>query len=90
MQSAGAPLASGVFPGYCGMGIPGKEVAAMNLEVTKEDLALLKMLVSKAEVETGVEIHHARTFEYKTYLKEREKQIADLLARLNALQPGNP
>ena len=62
----------------------------MNLEVTKEDLAFLKMLVSKAQVETGVEIHHARTFEYKNYLKEREKQIAGLLARINALEPDKP
>jgi hypothetical protein len=67
-----------------------KGVETMNLEVTREDLAFLKMLVSKAEVETGVEIHHARTFEYKTYLKDREKQIAALLARIDKLLPNEP
>ena len=57
----------------------------MKLELSKEELELLTMLVSKAEVETRVEIHHAtRSFEYRDYLKQREKLIADLLAKVKA------
>ncbi len=61
----------------------------MNLEVTKEELALLEMLLSQAETETGVEIHHAkRSFQYREYLREREKQITSLLERVRRLSPG--
>lgn len=59
----------------------------MNLEVSKEDLAFIKMLVSKSEVETRVEIHHARTNDFKDYLKERDKQIQLLLGRIKTLLP---
>jgi hypothetical protein len=59
----------------------------MNLEVTKEDLAFIKMLVSKAEVETRVEIHHARSHDFKDYLKGRSKQIDELLGRIKTLLP---
>ncbi|MEW6439739.1 MAG: hypothetical protein AB1640_02285 [bacterium] len=63
----------------------------MNLEMSKSDLALLKMLLTKVEYETRVEIHHSKTFEYKDYLKQREKQIQDLLERLDRLMPeGGP
>lgn len=60
----------------------------MNLEVSNEELDLIKMLLSKAEVVTRVEIHHAtRSFEYKDYLKQRETLIASLLARVKQLSP---
>jgi hypothetical protein len=46
------------------------------------------MLLSKEEGETRVEIRHCRDFEYKNFLREREKQIGDILARIkNALAP---
>ncbi len=62
----------------------------MNLEVTKEELALLEMLLSHAETETGVEIHHARrSFQYREYLREREKQITALLGRVRRLLPDD-
>jgi len=58
----------------------------MNIDVSKEDLQLIDMLLSKAEGATAVEIHHCRVSEYKDFLKQREKHIADLLARIrNAL-----
>ncbi len=54
----------------------------MKVEFSKNDLILLDMLLSKAEVETGVEIHHCRTFEFKDYLKRREEAIGILLAKI--------
>jgi hypothetical protein len=58
----------------------------MNVEFSKEDLILLDMLLSKEEGETRVEIHHCRDSEYKNFLRGREKQIGDILARIkNAL-----
>jgi hypothetical protein len=58
----------------------------MNVELSKEDLELMNMLLAKEEVETRVEIHHCRNREYKDFLKEREKHVGDLLASVkNAL-----
>ncbi len=51
----------------------------MDVEFSREDLTLLDMLLSKAEVETRIEIHHCRIFEYKDYLKKREEAIRTLL-----------
>jgi hypothetical protein len=60
----------------------------MNLEVTKEELALLKMLLAREEVETRIEIHHARrSFEYRDYLKLRDAEIQELLAKIRKLLP---
>jgi len=60
----------------------------MNIELLKEDVQLIRMLLSKAEVETRVEIHHAHSFEYKNYLKERDKHITDLIQRLDKAAPA--
>jgi hypothetical protein len=58
----------------------------MNIDVSKEDLQLIDMLLSKAEGVTAVEIHHCKFSEYKDFLKQREKHITDLLSRIrNAL-----
>lgn len=58
----------------------------MNLELSNEELELIKMLLSKAEVVTRVEIHHAtKSFEYRDYLKQRDALIANLLARVKQL-----
>jgi len=54
----------------------------MNIDLSKEDLQLMDMLLSKAEGATAVEIHHCKFSEYKNFLKQREKHIADLLARI--------
>jgi len=60
----------------------------MKLEVSNEELDLIKMLLSKAEVVTRVEIHHAtKSFEYRDYLKQRDALIANLLARVKQLSP---
>ncbi len=60
----------------------------MNLEVSKEELALIKMLLGREELSTRIEIHHARmSFEYRDYLKTREKEIRDLLEKVKKLLP---
>ena len=49
------------------------------LEVTKEELSLLKMLLNREEVSTRIEIHHARmSFEYRDYLEGLPRQEASL------------
>ena len=60
----------------------------MTLEISKEELTLLKMLLNREEVTTRIEIHHARmSFEYRDYLKARQKEIVDLLDKINKLLP---
>jgi hypothetical protein len=54
----------------------------MNVELSKEDLKLIDMLLSKEEGMTRVEIHHCFSHDYKNFLKEREKHIGDLLKRI--------
>jgi len=55
----------------------------MNVELSRDDLMLLDMLLSKAEGTTRVEIHHLlMTVTTKAFLKERERLIGDLLARI--------
>jgi hypothetical protein len=60
----------------------------MNVELSKEELTLIRMLLKKEELMTRVEIHHARSvFEYKNYLKEREKMLDVLLERIKQFLP---
>ncbi len=60
----------------------------INLEVSKEELLLIKMLLSREEAEARIDIHHARrSFEYRDYLKMREKEIHDLLDKIRKLLP---
>ena len=58
------------------------------MEFSRDDLILLDMLLSQAEVETRVEIHHCRTYEYKDYLKKREEAIRSLLTRIQQVLAG--
>ena len=58
------------------------------MEFSKDDLTLLDMLLSQAEVETRVEIHHCRTYEFKDYLKKREEEIRSLLAKIQGALDG--
>lgn len=60
----------------------------MNLEVSREELSLIRMLLNREELTTRIEIHHARmSFEYRDYLKSREKEIQLLLEKVNKLLP---
>jgi hypothetical protein len=56
------------------------------LGLNEEELSLIRMLLSKEEVSTRVEEHHARgVFEYSAYLRDREKKIAALLRKVKDL-----
>ncbi|MFH2012646.1 MAG: hypothetical protein ABIJ37_08120 [Pseudomonadota bacterium] len=60
----------------------------MNLEVSQEEVDFLKMTLNKQEGVTRVEIHHAtKSFEYRDYLKQREKMIHNLLEKVKQLSP---
>lgn len=60
-----------------------------SLEVTQEELALLNMLLNRQEVSTRIEIHHARmSFEYRDYLKSRQKEIDELLEKVRKHLPA--
>ncbi len=56
----------------------------MNLEVSKEDLSLLKALLDKEHGVIGVQIHHCRTHDFKDLLKKSARQIESLLERISA------
>ena len=51
----------------------------MNLELSKEDLLLLKALLDKEHGVIGVQIHHCRTHDFKDILKQSAKQIESIL-----------
>jgi hypothetical protein len=56
----------------------------MNIDFSKDDLMLIDMVLSQEESETIVEIHHCKNMGYKEYLKQRNKETADLLARIKS------
>jgi hypothetical protein len=58
------------------------------LDITHEELSLLKMLLTREEVSTRIEIHHARmSFDYRDYLKARQKEIEVLLGKIRKHLP---
>jgi hypothetical protein len=57
----------------------------MNLELSKEDLEYLKLLLDREYTSTLVEMHHTKHNDYRNIVKAKEKQIEDLLARLKSL-----
>lgn len=60
----------------------------VNLEVSQEEISLIHMLLKKEELMTRIEIHHARrTFEFRDYLRQREKDIQDLLEKVQKHLP---
>jgi hypothetical protein len=56
----------------------------MNLELSKEDLLLLKALLDKEHGVIGVQIHHCRTHDFKDILKQSAKQIEALLKQIES------
>ena len=57
-----------------------------NIELSIEDLSLIRMLLRKEEVSTRIERHHARgVFEYSDYLKGREREIERLLGKIKGI-----
>lgn len=60
----------------------------INLELTKEELSLIKRLLTREEAETQIGIHHARrSHDYREHLKSRAKEIQDLLVKISTLLP---
>ena len=60
----------------------------INLELKKEELILIKRLLTREEAETQIGIHHARrSRDYRTHLESREKEIQDLLEKISRLLP---
>ena len=57
----------------------------MNVELSVKELELLKILLDKAEVTTRVEIHHARSRDFKNILKEREQQVSGILEKIESV-----
>ena len=55
----------------------------MNLELSKEDLSLLRALMEKEHGVIGVQIHHCRTHDFKDLLKQSARQIESILERIN-------
>ena len=56
----------------------------INMELSTEEMSLIKMLLMKEEIQTRIEIHHAKqTFEYRDYLKARHKEINGLLEKIS-------
>jgi hypothetical protein len=64
------------------------EVFMPNLEASKEELELITILLQKEEVSARIELHHARTYEFKDLLKERDKLIIGLIERIKKILPG--
>ena len=62
----------------------------MELVINTEDCELLQTLLSKEEMDTGIEIHHCRTREYKEMLKTRKKHVHSLLERIAEAAPSGP
>ena len=54
----------------------------MNVELTKEDVTFLELLLERELKTTLVEMHHTSHREYKAYVKEKETQIEGLITRL--------
>ena len=61
---------------------------ALAASAANQNISSMLMLLSREEAETRIEIHHARrSFEYRDYLKMREKEIHDLLDKIRNLLP---
>ena len=56
----------------------------MNLDLNPTEAGLIHLLLNKELEETRVEIHHARSMEYKAELQGREQLVARLLERFKS------
>lgn len=53
-----------------------------NIELSEAERELLVTMLTKEIEETRVEYHHAKVFEFKQYLMDREKILKEFLAKL--------
>ncbi len=58
----------------------------MNLEFNNEEMDLLRELLDKELNELPVEIHHTKHYEFKEYLKERQKVVESLADRFKLVE----
>lgn len=54
----------------------------MEVTFSREELSTLSTLLSKEESDLKIEIHHTRNRDYRECLKEKEKEIAQMLTRI--------
>ncbi len=55
----------------------------MNIDLSPEEVEMLKDLIEERITELGPEIHHTSTHAYKESLKAQRDQLADMLKRLS-------
>ena len=53
----------------------------MKLEINDEERAILLEMLKKAQAEIPIEIHHCRTNDFKTYLKDQLARVESLLKK---------
>ena len=53
----------------------------MNIEMSREEADLLKMILLAELEEKRVEIHHAKNIEFKAELQKREKVLQEIVKR---------
>jgi hypothetical protein len=56
----------------------------MAIELSKPEKELLATILEKELEEVRSELHHTQDHDYKDNVKEREKLVRDLLAKLKA------
>ncbi len=53
----------------------------MKLEITDDERAMIVEMLKKAQAEIPIEIHHCRTNDFKTYLKDQLVKVEELLKK---------
>lgn len=53
----------------------------MKLELNDEERTIIVEMLKKAQAEIPIEIHHCRTNDFKTYLKEQLIKVEALLKK---------
>ncbi len=53
----------------------------MKLELSSQEMDLLRMLLTKEREDTRVEMHHAKNIDFKGHLQAREQLLQDLMER---------
>jgi len=56
----------------------------MTVDLTREEIEILRSLVDQRLAEIGPEIHHTATAAYRDSLKELRKQLLSMHKRLSA------
>lgn len=54
----------------------------MKLEITDDERTIIVDMLKKAQAEIPVEIHHCRTNDFKTFLKDQLVKVESLLKKL--------